>query len=165
MKRQMFIMLSLLLFTCVGSTALWAQQGGIVELNAVAEMEKEVVNSKGQKELIRVPIARAVPGDEVIYTIHYTNTGQEPADNVVIINPVPEHMIYTPGSAAGADTVIVFSVDNSETYDFPEKLRVTGTDGNIRPARASDYTHIKWTRQKSLMPGEKGHVSFRARLR
>ena len=164
MKRQIFMVLSVLLFSCMGVTELWAQQQGRIELDAIAEMEKEVINAKGEKEHIRVPVARAVPGDEVIYTIYYNNAGQEPADNVVIVNPIPEHMIYTPGSAAGADTVIVFSIDKGETYAFPEKLRVTGTDGNIRPARASDYTHVKWTRQKSLMPGEKGQVSFRARL-
>ena len=164
MKRQMFIVLSMLLFTCVGTATLWAQQEGGIELNAVVEMEKEVINAKGEKELTRVPVARAVPGDEVIYTIHYTNTSQKQVDNVVIIDPIPEHMVYTPGSAAGVDTVIVFSVDKGKTYDFPQKLTVTATDGSIRRARASDYTHIKWTRQKSLLPGEKGRVSFRARL-
>ncbi len=164
MKRQMFIVLSVLLFTCVSFTALWAQQQGIIELNAIAEMEKEVINANGEKVLVRVPVARAVPGDEVIYTIHYANTGQEPADNVIIIDPIPEHMHYSPGSAAGVGMAIVFSVDKGEAYELPEKLKVTGSDGNIRPARASDYTHIKWTRQKSLMPGEKGQVSFRARL-
>jgi len=164
MKRQVFIVLYVLLFTIVGAAAVWAQQKGIIELNAVAEMEKEVINAQGDKERIRVPVSRAVPGDEVIYTIHYTNTGQDPAENVIIIDPIPEHMIYTQGSVSGVDTVIVFSVDKGETYDFPEKLTVTGTDGNVRSARASDYTHIKWILRKSLMPGEKGQVSFRTRL-
>ena len=165
MKRQMFIVLSVLLFTCVSFMASWAQQKGGIELNAIAEMEKEVINAKGEKELTRVPVARAVPGDEVIYTIHYTNTGQEPADNVIIINPVPEHMLYTPQSATGVDTLIVFSVDKGETYDSPQNRTVPGSDGTIRSATASDFTHIKWTCQKSLLPGQKGQVSFRASLK
>jgi uncharacterized repeat protein (TIGR01451 family) len=164
MKRQVFIVLSIMLSAFLGATMVWAQQKGTIELNVVAEMEKEVVKANGDKEIIRVPVARAVPGDEIVYTLHYTNTGQEPADNVVITDPIPEHMIYVQGSASGADAVITFSVDNGQSYDLPERLTITGTDGNIRPARASDYTHIRWVLRNSLPANQKGQVFFRARL-
>jgi len=164
MKRQVVIVLFVLLCAWGGAASVWAQQKASVELNIVAEMEKEVINAQGDKERIRVPVSRAVPGDEIIYTIQYTNTGEDPAESVVIIDPIPEHMIYTTGSATGAGTVVRFSVDKGETYDLPGKLTIKTADGSIRPARASDYTHIKWMRQKSLMPGEKGQVSFRTRL-
>jgi uncharacterized repeat protein (TIGR01451 family) len=164
MKRCAFIVLSILLSVLLGTTAVWAQKKGIIELEAVAEQEKEVINDKGKKEITRVPVARVVPGDEVIYTFNYTNIGEEPADNVVITDPVPEHMVYTEGSAKGAETAITFSVDKGTTYDLPIKLTVVGADGKKRPAKGSDYTHIKWTLQRALAPGEKGRVSFRARL-
>jgi uncharacterized repeat protein (TIGR01451 family) len=164
MKRCVFIVLSILLSALLGATAVWAQQKGMIDLTVVAEQEKEVINAKGEKELTRIPATRVVPGDEVVYTLNYTNIGQEPADNVVITDPVPEHMIYTEGSASGADTVITFSVDNGSTYDLPAKLTNVGADGKERPAKGVDYTHIRWTLTKSLSPGERGHVSFRARL-
>ena len=164
MKRLVFIVVSILLSVSVSAGAVWAQQKGNIELKAVAEQEKEVINDKGEKEITRVPVARVVPGDEVVYTLHYTNSGQEPADNVVITDPVPEHMMYTEGSASGADTVITFSVDNGATYDLPARLTIVGADGKERPAQGSDYTHIRWTLTKSLAPGETGRVSFRARL-
>ena len=164
MKRCLFIVLSILLSALLGVAAVWAQQKGMIELEAVAQQEKEVINAKGEKEITRVPVTRVVPGDEVVYTLLYTNIGQEPADNVVITDPVPEHMIYTEGSASGADTVITFSVDNGAKYDLPAKLTIVGADGKKRPAKGADYTHIRWTLTKSLTPGEKGHVSFRALL-
>ena len=164
MKRKRFIVLSILFLALTAANAGWAQQKGMIELDTVAEMEKEVINSKGEKERIRVPVTTAVPGDVIIYTLYYTNKGQEPADNVVIIDPIPEHMIYIQGSASGADTVITFSMDKGETYDLPEKLTITSANGFVRPARPSEYTHIRWTRQKALPAGQKGQVSFRARL-
>jgi len=159
-----FIVLSILLSVLLGTSAVWAQKKGIIELEAVAEQEKAAINDKGEKVITRVPVARVVPGDEVIYTLNYTNIGEEPADNVVITDPVPEHMVYTEGSAKGADTVITFSVDKGKTYDLPAVLTVVGADGKERPAKGSDYTHIKWTLQRALAPGEKGRASFRARL-
>jgi uncharacterized repeat protein (TIGR01451 family) len=164
MKRYVLIVLAALLIAFVPNSAVWAQPKGNIELKAVAEVEMEVINAKGEKELTRVPVTRVVPGDEVVYTLLYTNIGQEPADNVVITDPVPEHMIYTEGSASGADTVITFSVDNGATYDLPAKLKIVDADGKTRPAKGADYTHIRWTLTKSLTPGGKGHVSFRALL-
>jgi uncharacterized repeat protein (TIGR01451 family) len=164
MKRYVLIVLAALLIAFVANSAVWAQPKGNIELKAVAEVEMEVVNAKGEKELKRVPAASVVPGDFVIYTIYYANVGKEPADKVVIINPVPEHMRYEDGSASGEGTRITFSVDDGKTYELPEKLTVVDADGKMRPAKGSDYTHIRWTLQKSLAPEEKGIVNFRAQL-
>ncbi len=42
---------------------------------------------------------------------------------------------------------------------------VVEADGSKRQAKPSEYTHIRWTRQKALGPGENGQVSFKARLK
>ena len=164
MKQHGFIVLSILLLALTAANMGWAQQNSMIELDTVAEMEKDVINAKGEKERVRVPVARAVPGDVVIYTLNYVNTGQAPADKVVLVDPIPEHMLYIQGSASGVDTVITFSMDKGETYNLPEKLTITSANGFVRPARASEYTHIRWTLLKSLPAGQKGQGSFRARL-
>ncbi len=164
MKRYVLIILAALFITFVANNAVWAQPKGNIELKAVAEVEMEVINAKGEKELKRVPAARVVPGDFVIYTIYYANVGKEPADKVVITNPIPEHMRFEDGSASGEGTRITFSVDGGKRYDVPVNLTIVGADGKKRPAKGSDYTHIRWTLQKSLTPEEKGLVSFRAQL-
>lgn len=164
MKRIEPVALALLLLAFVGVGVVRAQQERPIELTMVAEQEITVINAQGEKEVKRVPAARVVPGNEVVYTIFYRNVGEEMADNVVITNPVPEHMMYKDGSADGKGTSITFSVDGGKTYDVPANLKVRDAEGEERPAKATDYTHVRWTLNESLAPEAQGLVSFRAIL-
>ena len=76
-----------------------ALSGEQLELTMVVEKEVAVTEDSGQTRVERVRPDLVVPGEEVIYTISYANSLAEPADNVVITNPLPEHMTYTEGSA------------------------------------------------------------------
>jgi len=140
------------------------EKEGHIDLRSVAEMEQEIVNEKGEAEVVRVPAQKVLPGAEVIFTTFYENTSREKADNVVITNPVPEHMNYKGGSAAGAGAAITFSIDGGNSYDRPENLKVKNTDGKERIAEPSEYTHIRWVLNGSIQPGEGGEVIFRAIL-
>lgn len=142
----------------------WSQEKGAVELKAVAEMEVEVVNDDGQKEIQRVPAAKVVPGDVVIYTIYYTNNGADSAENFVITNPVPEHMAYLAESAGGENTEITFSVDGGKSYSVPGDLTIADSEGNPKAAGPSDYTHIRWMLNQPVAPEGTGYVFFKAQL-
>jgi uncharacterized repeat protein (TIGR01451 family) len=154
----------LLILISAGTNRAWSQEKGAVELKAVAEMEVEVVNEDGQKETQRVPAAKVVPGDVVIYTIYYTNDGPDPAENFVITNPVPEHMVYLAESAGGENTEIAFSIDDGKSYSVPTDLTITDSEGNKKAAGASDYTHIRWVLDKPVAPQKTGYVFFKAQL-
>lgn len=160
-KITLFIMMLLL-----PASSAYALEKGSIELQSVAETEIEVINAKGEKEIKRVNVSetKIVPGDEVLFTTYYGHIGKEPADNVIITNPISEHMIYTDLSAEGKGTAIRFSVDGGKTYDLPEKLMVKDESGSERSANPSDYTHIRWIIEK-LKPGDRGSVSFRARVK
>jgi uncharacterized repeat protein (TIGR01451 family) len=153
-----------MLLIFVSADTLWAQKQGNIELITVAEIEIEDFNEEGQKEIKRVPSVKVIPGEEVIYTIYYSNNGQKMTDNIVITNPLPEHVRYKDSSAAGDGTAIVFSVDDGKTFDVPENLKVQDATGKEFPAIASDYTHIRWVLQSSLPLNAKGQVSFRTIL-
>jgi uncharacterized repeat protein (TIGR01451 family) len=140
------------------------QQAGLIELNLTAEKEIQVVNDKGVTETQRVPAAKVIPNDKVIYTISYTNVGNEQAENVFITNPVPEHMLYLNGTANGNNTEVTYSIDGGQTFDLAQNLKVTLADGTTRLAIATDYTHIRWTLKNKIAPEEKGVVSFWAQL-
>lgn len=154
----------LMILVSAGTHPAWSQEKGTVELKAVAEMEVEVINDDGQTEIQLIPAAKVVPGDVVIYTIHYTNNGTEPAENFVITNPIPEHMIYMPASAGGENSEIAFSVDGGDSYDTPENLTITDSQGKQRAAKVSDYTHIRWAMNEPVAPEQTGHVNFKAQL-
>lgn len=149
----------------VALSASWALAQGHIQLKSAAEVEKEVFNEEGKKVIQRVPAAKVLPGQEVIFTTFYENISKKVVENAVITNPVPEHMIYKENSAQGAGTRITFSVDGGKTYDAPAKLMVVDAAGRQFPARPQDYTHIRWTFESPLRSGAKGEVSFRAILK
>lgn len=161
MMKKALTLVSLFLLVAAGTVA--AQDN--IELTSRAEMETVTVNAKGEKETVRTPAAKVVPGDTVIFTNSYRNAGKEPATRVVIVNPVPEHMVYLDGSAAGTKMVITFSIDGGKSFAAADQLVLPGADGKPRPARADEYTHIRWTLPESLLPGAAGEVVFRARLK
>ena len=163
MRSVMVLSIAILLLLQASAPA---QQKGSIVLTSVSEVEVVKLNAEGKKEVKRVDAAKAavVPGDTVIFTVSYANTDTKPADRVLVINPVPEHVIYMDKSAEGKGTTIEFSVDGGKTYASPGKLTVTSA-GKQRPAIAADYTHIRWTLSKPLAPGGKGSVSFKAQIK
>lgn len=161
MKKLSTIAIMALLL--LGAGVALAANDSHLELKAVAEIEVEVVNAAGEKEIRRVEAGKVVPGDKVIYTIYYVNVGQEPAADVSITNPVPEHMEVSDVQVDGLARVLM-SVDGGQQFDAPENLKVLQDDGSERPAQPGEYTHIRWNLPHPVQPGEKGNVSFNAKL-
>jgi len=135
-----------------------------VELTAQATMEVKTVSDTGDEVVRYVPAGKVIPGDEVIYTISFANKGAEPAADVVITNPIPEHMVFTQVVESPAAAAVSLSADGGAQYGAPGDLTVEDADGGLRPATASDFTHVRWVFQEPLAPGAAGSVSFRAQL-
>ena len=138
-----------------------ADNGKAIEIRTVAEVETKV---DGTDQLKREPAKKVPPGGAVIYTISAANTGSKPAGDVVVTDPIPEHMDYVDGSATNDGAKVSFSVDGGKTFAAKDKLQVRGKDGVTRAALSTDYTHIRWQFEKPLAPGESRAVEFRARV-
>ncbi len=164
MKARSTLIIWMALVIALPAVAL-AQSRGHIQLTSKAQIEKEVFDTEGRKEVKRMPATKVVPGSEVIFTTAYENVSKETAEKAVITNPVPEHMIYSENSARGAGTRITFSIDNGQSFNVPPKLFVVDAAGRKFPARSEDYTHIRWQIRKPLPSGAKGEVSFRAILK
>jgi len=135
-----------------------------VVLEAAALTEITMTNEAGQEVTTLAPAGKVVPGDEVIYSITYVNSGTEPAADVVITNPIPDHMVFTEVEAGPSGANVSISADGGSSYDSPRNLTVTDAKGQTRPATAADFTHVRWTFENPLDPGAEGSVSFRAQL-
>jgi uncharacterized repeat protein (TIGR01451 family) len=138
----------------------YAADTGCVELKTSGETESEVVEN-GQKVKRLVPVGKAVPGDQIVWTITATNVCKTPTDNVVVANPVPEHMTYVANSAMGTGTDIAYSLDGKEFKSAPE-LQVRAADGTTRAARPDEYRVIRWTYKTAFAPGATAFVRYRA---
>lgn len=145
----------------LGATS--AQADEAVTLHTEALTEVTVVNEKGKTETRLVEAGRVAPGDDVVYAIHWENSGKKPAESVVITNPIPTHMICkTIEEATSARTTV--SVDGGKTFGPLAQLTVAGPNGTARPATLADCTHVRWNFDQPLSPGHKGTLHFRASL-
>ncbi len=109
-----------------------------------------------------VPADRVMPGDEVFYTLEIRNTGAAPLPAPTVDFPVPEHMRYVANSAVGAGAEVSYSVDGGYTFDRPENLKMVAANGEVRPATAGDYTHIRWQLKHVLKSKSMALARFRA---
>ncbi|HUP92612.1 MAG TPA: hypothetical protein VM074_10230 [Solimonas sp.] len=145
----------------------WPALAKAETLQLVNQVYQEVTQTgaDGRKEVRRVPAAKVVPGDEVLYVITYKNVGAKPADDVVVANPLAPELQYKAGSATGANATAEVSVDGGKTFGELGQLTVASADGKRRAALAGDVTHVRWRLKSSIKPEQQGEVSFRAVLR
>lgn len=141
----------------------FAQGAGHLDVQTVVQKETVVVNDEGQSEARLVTAELVVPGETVFYTITFRNVSDEPADNVVITNPIAANLMYVDGSAFGPGMDIEFSVDGGATFAAADELTVE-EDGAVRDARAGDFTHVRWVMRNDLEVGAQGIARFAAIL-
>ena len=150
------------LIACGFASQAFAQGKACIELKTTAEVEKEVINDKGEKSKALVPAGKVVPGTEVVWTVTANNVCKQPSDKVTINNPVPEHMTLVANSAIGAGSQITYSLDG-KTFAPAGQLTVQ-ENGVSRPARSDEYKHIRWEFKNALAPGASAFARFRAVL-
>ncbi len=156
-------LLSVLLLFAL-SVAASAQEQGHLNVQTVVQKEVTTVNDAGETETSLVPADTVVPGENVVYTITFRNISDEPAEDVVITNPIADSLTYIEGSAFGPGTDIQFSVDGGQTFADRGELTVT-EDGAARAAQVEDFTHIRWVMTQELAVGAQGTARFSAKLK
>jgi uncharacterized repeat protein (TIGR01451 family) len=150
------------LFAAISSMAI-AQESGHLNVTRTVQKEEVSIDLSGARTTKLVDAATVVPGDEVIYTVTFHNISGEPAENVVITNPLPAELTYVDGSAFAPGAETVFSVDGGKTFASPDALTVS-ENGEERSATANDFTHIRWVMRNELAAGMQGMSQFRAQL-
>jgi uncharacterized repeat protein (TIGR01451 family) len=136
-----------------------------ITFTSVAEIETAQVNAEGERILVRQPADLVQPGEVAIYTNSFTNTGKQPAEDIVVNNPVPVNTEYLNGSATEKGYELLFSVDQGKTYGKASELTIPDGKGGERKAEPKEYTNIRWTRLEPLKPGATGVLEFRVRVK
>lgn len=135
-----------------------------IELKNDVQMEQQITDAQGNKSTRLVPPSKIVPGNEVVYTVTASNVCDKPVNNVVINNPVPDHMTYVMNSAMGVGTDITFTTDG-KSFSKLDALSTKNADGSARGARADDIKAIRWVYNTAINPGQSGFVRFRAQVK
>ena len=160
MKKLLILVTGLVATLPLTSNAV-AQES--LEVTTIVEKEIVVENEQGEQVVERVAADVVTPGERVVYTITFRNVGAEPADNVVITNPIADSLVYVAGSAASDIALVEFSIDGGQTFAPAGELTLVD-QGVERPATTQDYTHVRWTMQTALAVGAEGQTSFAADL-
>ena len=103
-----------------------------------------------------------LPGEEVIYTVQFTNITESVQEHVSIVQPLPEYMVYVPGSAVGPGTDVSFSIDGGANFSAADELAAEDENGVPVVVEPKPYTHIRWSMRKNLAPGATGYARVRA---
>ena len=161
-KTQKLLMMLIL---ATVSATVWAKP----EITLSVISEKEIIEiNQGKKNVKRVPANEIEPGQVLIFTLKYSNKGDEAATNVVFDNPVPKETVYEMESAEGSGSDITFSINRGKEYKKPTYLtyEIKGADGKTIRKKASpdQYTNVRWV-IPNIPPGSSGELSFRARVK
>ena len=163
-KTNFKLFFSMMVFTALFSSNAFAEDGSIVLTNKVF---KQVIkkDKDGNVTYDYIEPKTALPGDVMMYVISFANIGSEPADGIVINDPIPNNSKYRMDSAVGKNTAITFSIDSGKNFGNPEELVVKDKNGKEWTAKPESYTHIRWVYNKPLAPGEKAEVSFKTQIK
>ena len=143
----------------------FAQQASPISLDVLSKKVVAVTADDGSKTEKLEAITKVLPGEIVQYELVCKNNGSEPAERVVIGNPLPANMLYIPGSATTEGAALRFSADGGGVYSAFEELKVNDPNVGERPARIEEITHIQWTFEEPLKPGSAKVVVYRTRLK
>lgn len=139
----------------ISSTFAWSE---VVLTNNAFKVVTITSDNGAKSEQWQAP-NNMLPGDKVGYQISFNNTGEEAAIGVVIANPIPENTVYVSGSAKGLNTNIEFSIDGGKNFAKSSQLFVQN-NGELVPASAADYTHVRWTLTNPLAAGAESSVQY-----
>ncbi len=150
----------------------WAE----VQLFTAVNLLETTVGEDGELERRLVDVTLAEPGDELRYTITFTNTGLVSVDPgiIVITNRIPESTTYVPDSAGGFHAQVLYSLDDGGAFIAFDALSEDAlTEGrtieNPNSSGLDSFAQmlvqaIRWTYEASLDPGASSEVWFNLKL-
>ncbi|MBU6266307.1 MAG: hypothetical protein KGN34_02120 [Sphingomonadales bacterium] len=142
-----------------GALATPALAAGDVSLASDVKVDRIVVED-GKERHVLAPVAKALPGEMLVFTTRYSNTAAKPVDHFVLTNPIPAAVRLSDDGFGSFDV----SVDGGRTYGKLASLTVSDTRGVTRPAQAADVTHLRWV-IATIAPGAGGVLEYHGTVR
>jgi uncharacterized repeat protein (TIGR01451 family) len=151
-----------------------------VTLETGVSKVETTLDAGGRVKRQLVPAEEVVAGDELRYTITFSNHSDILIDGerIVITNPIPDGTRYVIGTAGGDGTVVEYAVDDdtfstTEPAAPPEDAAAAVEGGSMAAAVAAaaaepggprSVRSLRWTYQPALAPGKSAQVHFHVRM-
>jgi len=116
MNRNTILITLLLCSTVLLPSLVLAKPLMAISITTSKEVTETISGAKVKK---LVPTRQAASGDTLVYTLAYSNKGNETATDAIVENPVSAGMTYIDNSASGAGAEITFSIDGGKNYKKP----------------------------------------------
>lgn len=138
----------------------YAQPSSPVQLTGYVQVERVVVDERGETRREWSDPVTVVPGDRLLMGTRYANGGSNVIENFVISNPVPPAVRVS----EVPDAAQIVSVDGGRSWGPFAAQIIRMDDGTTRPAAPEDITHLRWT-LTAVPPGSSGQVEYAATVR
>lgn len=145
-----------------------------VKIESIAQVERTEKDSAGNDviKLYSPSEVKVIPGDRLVFTNSYRNTGSVPVTGFVVNNPIHSAVSFVDvveewalvsvdgGKNFGKLVDLTVNVpaqepEAGETSDAVETISTT------RAAQPSDVTHIRWAFGEAIGSGASGKLKFR----
>lgn len=159
MIEKRFFAAFLLVLGLTASMALAA--GG--DLAGSLEAFRVVVTDQGVEDFL--PADNARPSDVIEYRLTYTNTGDQPIQNIFITDGIPFGTEFVHPSATELKTGgVEYSIDGGKTYhSWPILVKQTNESGEEEMVEATPdmVTHLRWALSEPVQPKQGITVTYR----
>ena len=146
-----------------------AEGGPSVKVNISVVQEVTRTDEGGKTVVETKEVGLVSPGDVLTYTLRAENTGDSPAFDARIEDPIPDGTFLVTSSIPENDEAVTASIDGGESWRSFPVFVVAGADDSGQPiyeqAAAESYTHLRWLLDAPLPPGATKEVSFKVQVR
>lgn len=137
-----------------------------VSITTSALQEVTTKDQAGKEQKTLKNVEKTEPGEQIVFKNEISNNSQKPATNIVVTNPVPEHMYFVDSFNKDQSVDTTYSADNGKTFGKSGTIQVTDEATHTqRAARPEEYTNIRWTLTHALAAGSKTEVGFKANVK
>ena len=161
------ILIALAIVLVPAAPSVLAVDGPRVAVDIAVEREVTKTDADGRQTSYREPVDTAFPGDVLVYTLRAENTGDGPALNTRLEDPIPQGTVLIPDSVLLDGAEVLASLDDGSTWQpFPVRIDHAREDGTREkvPAPAEAYTNLRWVLAGNIDPGQRREVSFKVRI-
>jgi uncharacterized repeat protein (TIGR01451 family) len=135
-----------LLIVTLGAAVSFGLASASAGFTGTLQAYRVVITDQGVEEFL--PAESARPSDVIEYRLLYSNTGDQPIQNVLITDPIPIGTTFVHPSASKPEAGRVeFSVDGGESFHaWPVLVKTKTEDGEEKLVEATPdmVTHVRW---------------------